>query len=262
MSDADIIDGTVEEIHDVVAVDATPSATLTLRAPSHSPLVPIDPDQAVASMKAYQQLIPRLLEPSDFESAGFDKKTGKDRKFVKRSGWRKIARAFNLSVVIVERRIERDADGSPIRAEVVARAIAPNDVCHDADGYCSVDEDRFQEAKGRKKLENDLRTTATTRAKSRAISDLIGMGDISAEGLSASAQPQPEASAELQQKAKNAIGFLLEGDVKATTHTLNTLSKHFDGRLPASALQAVCLVAAIVKDIREGVAIAREEAQA
>jgi hypothetical protein len=69
---------------------------------------------------------------------------------------------------------------APLRAEVWARAIAPSGRSMDGDGYCSVDEERFSGPRGNKsKLENDLRATATTRAMNRAISGLVGMGEVS-----------------------------------------------------------------------------------
>jgi hypothetical protein len=53
----------------------------------------------------------------------------------------------------------------------------------DGDGYCTIDEFTGKRAKN-PKLENDLRGTAATRAKNRAISDLVGMGEVSAEEIS------------------------------------------------------------------------------
>jgi hypothetical protein len=118
----------------VDAVDVVPDAEpqraatdLVLR-PTREALTPIDPDAVIAGMQAYQDLLPRLLEPSDFQNAG------RGKRFVKKSGWRKIARAFNLSLLIIERTVERDDEGHAIRAEVVARAIAPNGQSQDGDG--------------------------------------------------------------------------------------------------------------------------------
>jgi hypothetical protein len=68
--------------------------------------MPLDTAQVVEGMEAYQALLPKLLKPSDWQSTG-------DGKFVKKSGWRKIARAFNLSVMVISVRIERDAEGQP-----------------------------------------------------------------------------------------------------------------------------------------------------
>jgi len=179
-----VVEAEVVEEESVPAAEVAPrseeshSTALEVRPASREVLMPMDTEQVIAGMKAYQQLLQGLLDASDWQGTG-------DDKFLKKSGWRKIARAFNLSVTRVSSKIERDHDGNPIRAEVVARAMAPNGQVQDGDGYCSVDEPRFASAKGRQKLENDLRATATTRAKNRAISDLVGMGEVSAEEIDA-----------------------------------------------------------------------------
>lgn len=138
-------------------------------------LMPYDADEVKTAMTAYQQAVAAVLDESDWQNAG------RGERFIKKSGWRKIAKAFGLSVARVESGVERDAEGNPVRAFAVFRATAPNGQSQDGDGYCSVDESRFQKDSGRKKLENDMRATATTRAKNRAISDLVGMGEVSAE---------------------------------------------------------------------------------
>jgi hypothetical protein len=221
-------------------------AELSLR-PTREVLTPIDPDDVVASMQAYQALLPRLLHPSDFQDAGGGKK------FVKRSGWRKIARAFNLSLVLVDRRVDRDESGNPIRAEAIVRAIAPNGQCQDGDGYCSIDERRFKDARGRQRIEQDLRATAMTRAKSRAIADLVGMGDISADELEETPFG-PESSPGLRDVARQALAYLLDGDLDATDRALERLADQFDGRFPVAGGQAVVLVANAVRDRRESLA--------
>lgn len=225
----------------------TAHSDLALR-PTREALTPIDPEQVIASMRAYQDMLPRLLESSDFQQAG------RGKKFVKRSGWRKIARAFNLSIVLVDHRVERDDDGNPVRAEVVVRAIAPNGQCQDGDGYCSVDEPRFEDQQGRQKIENDLRATATTRAKSRAIADLVGMGDVSAEEVdagAASAQAQP-ASEELREHAHSALLYLLDGELANVEAAEQKLASLTDGDGTAAlVLQSVLLTATALKNHRE-----------
>lgn len=132
---------------------------------------PLDVDALVKNFATYQDLIPRLLTTDDYQSAG------KDKRFVKKSGWLKIAAAFDLDVQILTTNVERDIAGFAQRAEVWARAIAPSGRAMDGDGYCDINEKRFSDANGRQRLDHDLRTTATTRAMNRAISGLIGMGD-------------------------------------------------------------------------------------
>ena len=171
--EAPVVDA--EVVTEAVEPDA-PGAEIATR-PGREVLMPMDTEQVVEGMQAYQDLLPKLLDRSDYQGTGSDA-------FVKKSGWRKIARAFNLSVTIVRIEVGRDEDGKPVRAECVARAIAPNGQMQDADGYCTISEftgKRLNDVK----LENTLRATATTRAKNRAIADLVGMGEVSAEEVGA-----------------------------------------------------------------------------
>lgn len=159
-----------------------PPAELTRHARAEGTLMPLPADQVVEGMRAYQRLLRDLLESSDWQTQ--DKHgNALDRPFLKKSGWRKIARAFNLSFERVYSRVERDEQGNPERAEVWIRAVAPNGQYGDGDGYCSAEEGRFRSQRGRQKLENDLRATAATRAKNRATADLVGMGEVSAEEI-------------------------------------------------------------------------------
>jgi hypothetical protein len=183
--------------------------------------MPLDPERVVEGMRQYQRLLRDLLEPSDWQTE--DKNANQlERPFLKKSGWRKIARAFNLSFERVHARVERDEDGTAVRAEVWIRAVAPNGQFGDGDGYSSADEGRFQSRRGRQKLENDLRTTATTRAKNRATADLVGMGEVSAEEIEPAGEEDDRAralaagvpaSTELARVAFAALARLLgEGD--------------------------------------------------
>jgi hypothetical protein len=238
----------------VDAVDVVPDAEpqraatdLVLR-PTREALTPIDPDAVIAGMQAYQDLLPRLLEPSDFQNAGDGKR------FVKKSGWRKIARAFNLSLLIIERTVERDDEGHAVRAEVVARAIAPNGQSQDGDGYCSIDEERFRDIRGRQRIEQDLRATATTRAKNRAIADLVGMGDVDDEVDGSGDHrtlPGYYASPELRTASDDALSYLLDGDVALIQRTNHRLTEQFDGKLATGAAQAIVICAQSVKRLRE-----------
>lgn len=127
-----------------------------------------------AAMGEYQEGVRALLDTTDYQDAGGG------RQFVKKSGWRKIAMWYGLSVERIEETIERDPAGEPLRAKSIYRATAPNGRFMDGDGYCAVTEFSGRR-EGSVKLENDMRATATTRAKNRAIADLVGMGDVSAE---------------------------------------------------------------------------------
>jgi hypothetical protein len=169
------------EVADVeIVAEGEPVIT---RALVHSPrrsevLHPLDLTEQKNAMELYQSGLREILDVSDWQNAG------RGEKFVKKSGWRKIAAWFDLSIELVRDSVERDEDGQVCRACVWARAVAASGRFADGDGYCDVNESRFKEARGRQKLENDLRGTATTRAVNRAISNLVGMGAVSAEEVS------------------------------------------------------------------------------
>lgn len=185
MTEPDTIDSTaVEE-----PVPDQPTTELARRDRTEEVLKPVDAGDLLASFQAYQELLPRLLTPGDYQQAE------RGKRFVKKSGWRKIARAFRLNCEVVRLDVERDSDGMPVRASAVVRATAPNGDFQEGDGHCSIHESRFTgrgSDQARKKAENDLPATAVTRAKNRAISDLVGMGEVSAEEAGAYTQEEPQ----------------------------------------------------------------------
>lgn len=157
--------------------------------------------EIVEAQTAYHDLCAALLDrASDYQRIG-------TRDFPKKSAWRKLAVAFNVSTHIVDRVYERDERGRIVRAEVVAIATAPNgrtmdglgacDVtekcCVAADGEeCTIQRDRHRHCPlgctGRAHFSNpshDLPSTAHTRAVNRACADLFGMGEVSAEEMNA-----------------------------------------------------------------------------
>jgi hypothetical protein len=221
-----------------------PGAEIEVRPPGRDVLMPMATDDVIAGMEAYQEMLPKLLAPSDWQDAG------RDGKFVKKSGWRKIARAFNLSVMVISVRVERDADGMPTRAETIARAQAPNGQVSDADGYCSADEKRFNKAGGRQKLENDLRATATTRAKNRAISDLVGMGEVSAEEVEPGGGSSMPLATEEQAATLNAALKWLLGD-DAADAAWKTLATQGGGSIYGPIANAVIATVKARKDIAD-----------
>ena len=91
----------------------------------------------------------------------------------KKSAFRKLGKFYGISDEIMEKSKEIHENGT-FTYHYTVRAIAPNGVHSDGEGSCSSSE------KGGKS-EHDTRSTAHTRAKSRAISDLIGFGQVSAE---------------------------------------------------------------------------------
>ena len=166
--------------------------------------LPISVDQAISEWDEYQKLTRRLLDESDYQRIG-------NRQFKKKSAWRKYARAFNIADRIVYEQIERFEDGFPIWARIRVQAQAPNGRTCEADHECHVKERCCLAAAGLPcdkrtwrghtccasgcngrahwSHPGDLPATATTRAKNRAISDLIGAGEVSAEEATGSIDP-------------------------------------------------------------------------
>lgn len=150
----------------------------------------VDVDAAEAFMENYQELVERLLDKSDYQKIG-------DKKAKKKSAWRKLATAFNISDEVVNEEITRDETNQIISAKYYVKAVMPNGRSATAVGVCSIyDKIRYSglkkditqpsnfELRGRfSNAEHDVPSTAHTRAKSRAISDLIGAGEVSAEEM-------------------------------------------------------------------------------
>jgi hypothetical protein len=166
------------------------------------------PESALAPIPQYGVIRPIatgaevLAAWEQFEAMKREVLTGEDyhqiqgKAFIKKSGWRKIAAAFGISDEVVKearREIVPDKPSPDKPApppyfvwEVTARAIAPNGRYAEAVGSCASHERRFAHT------EHDTRSTAHTRAKNRAISDLVGGGQVSAEEMDGlHAEPAP-----------------------------------------------------------------------
>ena len=149
----------------------------------------------VASFRAYQDAVNQLLTEDDYQPIG-------GKKFRKRSGWRKLATAMGVDLELRARDYERDDAGRITRAEVVARAKAPNGRYADGLGACDVFErccTRGCDKRHRhcpaasgtacpgfshfSKPQHDIPATAHTRSVNRACADLFGAGEVSAEEM-------------------------------------------------------------------------------
>ena len=158
-------------------------------------LLPIlDPQQAKRAYQAYLELCQAILVPydkrivddrgvvvqeSDYARIKQSKKDDSGKwitEYVdapKKSAFRKLAKFYGISTEILEKNKETH-DNTSFTHHYTVKAIAPNGVYTTGEGSCTSSE------KGGKS-EHDTRSTAHTRAKSRAISDLIGFGQVSAE---------------------------------------------------------------------------------
>lgn len=166
--------------------------------PSNAMMQLVDePARILAAWQQFQELKKQLLDASDYQSyTETINKEKKEKRFVKKSGWRKIASAFGVSLETISEEIRNfiAPDGNTHVVYVYrVRAIAPGgNRSSDGVGACDTTESRFQKIIwGKERGEkigyevaykvNDLMATAYTRAANRAISDLVGGGEVSAE---------------------------------------------------------------------------------
>lgn len=166
-------------------------ATTDILAAGTAPVAPlVTAEQAVKQWALFEDLKGKLLNESDYQEIS-------GKKYIKRSGFRKLAVFFGISDQIIKEERQDRPDGSFIwRIEVEARA--PNGRICIGVGACDSKERRFAHE------EHDVYSTSHTRAKSRAISDLVAGGAVSAEEVSEpDTQDTPE---EAPAKASPATG--------------------------------------------------------
>jgi hypothetical protein len=120
------------------------------------------PMPRITDYDAYQKLCNQILVPEDKQ-----KVAGKH--FIKKSGWRKLAMAFDISFEIRQCEITHNDQGNVKMATFIVRGMLPNGRFADAWGGCDAVEKRFN------KPNHDVPATAETRAKNRACADLLGM---------------------------------------------------------------------------------------
>lgn len=128
---------------------------------------------------AYDAVCASLIGENDVQKDG-------GRTFKKKSAWRKLQRHFNISTSVVG--VETKMMGEHLVATVNVRASAPWGQSAEAVGACGGDE-----ATGRRTITiADAIATAETRATNRAVSNLIAMGEVSAEEIDKRPPKPPE----------------------------------------------------------------------
>lgn len=138
--------------------------------------------QMVRSLTDYRELQSALDQAMPDQVMTLD-----GRPFRKKGYWRAIAVAFNLTVEpITDPQQERSVvgaldDGTENYVYAVSyRAMAPNGRSAVGDGTCAASEKQ----RGRMKAtEHNVRSHAHTRAFNRAVSNLVGFGEVSAEEI-------------------------------------------------------------------------------
>lgn len=153
----------------------------------YTPIQPLlTAEEAANSMQRYQALIGKLLVDEDYQAI-------QEKRFIKKSGLRKIALAFGISDRILSEERNDRADGSFLW-RIKTEAITPNGRSVVGVGACDSRERKFVH------LEHDCYAMAATRSKNRAISDLVAHGVVSAEEVDASeysTESKPSENAEV-----------------------------------------------------------------
>lgn len=132
----------------------------------------VSAEQAKKGWEEFERLKDALLTSDDYQPIG-------DKKFIKRSGFRKIGVCFNLSDRIVEQ-VRTDREDGTFFWRIGVEVAAPNGRVVAGVGICDSAERKFAH------LEHDVYATAHTRAKNRAISDMVAGGAVSAEEMESS----------------------------------------------------------------------------
>lgn len=151
-----------------------------------SEIVPVVVEPLVTTEKAvelwhkFEDLKAKLLTDDDYQVIA-------GKRFIKRSGFRKIGVVFGLSDrILKEERVDRP-DGSFVW-RIVVEVLAPNGRTSIGVGACDSRERKFAH------LEHDVLSTAHTRAKSRGISDMVAGGVVSAEEAEGEVEAKPKPS--------------------------------------------------------------------
>lgn len=126
----------------------------------------ITPDSAIGFIQERKIILKSILDQDDIQQI-------QGRDFKKKSYWRKLGEVYNVSLQLIKE--WKEGDGQSFTYFFVYRAVMQNGIYADGTGACSNTE------KGMKRSIHDTRATAETRAKNRAISDLLSFGEVSAE---------------------------------------------------------------------------------
>jgi hypothetical protein len=157
----------------------------------------VDVETVVKHFTRFQELKRRVLQDEDYLFIGKDGKRAKKGEHVaehiKKTGWAKLALIFNLNVEFIKREKlwGEDSNGKYYIWTYHVRAIAPNGRYQEAEGACSSRDPFFakrydpqtKEERWIEPDEKNIMLKAQSVAFNRAVSFLIGGGELSAEEI-------------------------------------------------------------------------------
>lgn len=163
------------------------------------------PEEARARWQAYVAMRDAVADDSDFQKF-YDAKTKTTKRFAKKSLVKKIQTHLRVNVRVVS--VDReDLSEGHFGYRCVAEASEPGGGIVQAVGGCSTEEERFDVQRydnesdekfawrSRKALArsyHDVMATAETRATNRAVMNLVGGGEVTAEEVSREQKPADE----------------------------------------------------------------------
>ena len=129
--------------------------------------------QAVKMVRMFQDAKAKVLSPGDVVDI-------KGHSFIKRSGWRKIGLLFGVQWEILS--VDREGtDKGKRQVRVIVRASLPYG--RYVDEIAVNNSEEYSGMRAGQDTWHNLEATATSRAINRAVSDLIGAGEVSAEEI-------------------------------------------------------------------------------
>lgn len=134
-----------------------------------SPLIqPVaNTNEILKAWQNYQELKAKLLDNNDYQII-------RAKKYIKKSGWRKIQTAFAISDELIKEE-RKEYKNNVFVYELTVKVSSQNGRFAYGVGSCASNERNFAHP------EHDVRSTAHTRSKNRGVSDLVGFGELSAE---------------------------------------------------------------------------------
>jgi hypothetical protein len=157
-----------------------------------------DTEEIKRSMQEFQQLKAAILSDNDYQSyrqwvrnpnGGGGQYV--EKRFTKKSGWKNLAMALGINVEPVGLPLKIDLGDGHYSVTREVKATAPNGRFAVDEGSCDTKEERFKKYQGKGDQRtfvgyeepkfHDISSTAYTRAANRAISALVGGGEVSAE---------------------------------------------------------------------------------
>ena len=171
----------------------------------------VSPAEAVNAWKVYQEMKAALATDED-------KQVIQGRTFLKKSYWRKVERFYSLNSECIKEWTEDLPTGRMFYA--IYRASHPKTGLF-ADGDGADFADSVEDY-------HNSRATAHTRAKNRAISDLVGGGEVSAEEMGGSGKrtaPQAEPDKTQHWCAEHNMAFFKTANMRGYAHKVEATGK-------------------------------------